>query len=203
MRATQELPASYQKVGAIDVAKDQRLLVILNVIGLVVMVFSGWLFFRAWIWLRPNDAGSGFQLLQINSLAGWLVLIAAILGLTALHIVLHEAIHGIFFWLFTRSRPRFAFRISYAYAAAPGWYIPSRQHVINTLAPLVLISLLGLFLFRVAPPAWMLPVWFTIMMNAGGSVGDLLVAVWLMIHPSSGLALDTGDAVTLFLPENR
>lgn len=201
MQATSQLPASYSQRGVIDVSKDRRLLLILNIAGLFVMILSGWLFLRALAWLRPQGPMEGGVLSGTIFLSDALILIAAILALTAFYVVLHEAIHGIFFWLFTRSRPRFAFRISYAYAAAPGWYIPTRQHIVNTLAPVVLISLAGLVLFRFAPAAWLLPVWFVITMNAGGSVGDMLVAAWLMRHPPTGLALDTGDAVALFLPE--
>jgi hypothetical protein len=65
----------------------------------------------------------------------------------------------------------------------------------------VLISLAGVVLFAFASPAWLLPTWFVLIMNAGGAVGDLFVAGWLICQPPGCFAQDRGDAVTLYVPE--
>lgn len=201
MRATQSLPDTYRKIGAIDVSKSESLLLLLNLIGLAVMVGFGYLFIKALLWMRPEEGVRTLRLLQIASFSGWLVVAAAVIGLTVFHVVLHEAIHGIFFWIFTRARPRFAFRWAYAYASAPDWYIPRDPFLITTLAPFVFISLAGLVILGTAPTNWLLPTWFVITMNAGGAVGDLIVAGWLVRQPPVCLAQDKGDAVTLYLPK--
>ncbi len=200
MQATRTLPVGYRKIGTLDVSKNERLLLLLNLAGLVGLAFSGWLFFRILVWLRPTDTASAFRF-EIRSIGGTVFLIGVVIVLMVFHIILHEAIHGLFFWLFTRSRPQFAFRWVYAYAAAPDWYIPRNLFLITTLAPLILISLAGLVVFFAAPTAWLLPAWFVIIMNAGGAVGDMLVAGWLVGQPPACLAQDRGDAVTLFVPE--
>lgn len=201
MRATQSLPDTYRKIGAIDVSKSESLLLLLNLIGLAAMVGFGYLFIKALLWMRPEEGVRTLRLLQIASFSGWLVVAAAVIGLTVFHVVLHEAIHGIFFWIFTRARPRFAFRWAYAYASAPDWYIPRDLFLITTLAPFVFISLAGLVILGTAPTNWLLPTWFVITMNAGGAVGDLIVAGWLVRQPPVCLAQDKGDAVTLYLPK--
>lgn len=201
MRATQSLPDTYRKIGAIDVSKSESLLLLLNLIGLAAMVGFGYLFIKALLWMRPEEGVRTLRLLQIASFSGWLVVAAAVIGLTVFHVVLHEAIHGIFFWIFTRARPRFAFRWAYAYASAPDWYIPRDPFLITTLAPFVFISLAGLVILGTAPTSWLLPTWFVITMNAGGAVGDLIVAGWLVRQPPVCLAQDKGDAVTLYLPK--
>ena len=200
MQATPTLPVGYRKIGTLDVSKNEKLLLLLNVMGLVGMVFSGWLFLKIIFWLRPDDTAGAFRF-EMHAFFETVLVIAVILALLAFHIILHEAIHGVFFWLFTRSRPRFAFRWTYAYAAAPDWFIYRNPFLITTLAPLVLISLGGLVVFAVAPPAWLLPTWFVVIMNAGGAVGDLMVAGWLLRQPPGCLAQDCGDAVTLYVPE--
>lgn len=200
MDAVQHLPETYQKVGTLDISKSQKLQLFMNVVGLAAMAGFAWLFFRAITWLRPNENPLGatqFEV-RVDSLAEWAVTAAAILGLALLGVLVHEAIHGVFFWVYTRSRPRFAFKLAYAYAAAPDWYIPRNQFLVTTLAPLVLISLAGLVIFAVAPASWLLPTWFVISMNAGGAVGDLAVAIWLLTQPAHCLAQDRGDAVTLY-----
>ncbi len=203
MPATQTLPPTYRKIGTLDVSASQRLLLILNLIGLFVVGICGWLFFRALLVIRHADTVRVLQQSQKFSIVGTVELIAAIVVLTAVHVILHEAIHGIFFWLFTHSRPRFAFRWAYAYAAAPDWYIPRNAFFITTMAPLVLITLAGMVLFYFVPAAWLAPIWFIITMNAGGAVGDLAVAGWLLGQPTVCLAQDRGDAVTLYVPEEK
>lgn len=198
MQPVQELPANYKKVGAIDITKDRRLLVLLNLLAVIGLVIAGWFFLRATAWLRPG----ALERLSFNmsSLTDVMALLAAAIVLLALHVILHEAIHGFFFWIFTRSRPQFAFRLTHAYAAAPDWYIPRNAYLVTSLAPLVLISLGALVLLRFAPATWFLPIWFVATMNAAGSVGDIGVAAWLLLQPPTCLANDKGDAVTLYKP---
>lgn len=198
MQPTQTLPPNYVHSGTLDITKDTRLLVLLNVVGLALLAVGGWLFFIAIAALRPADAYSHFSILFSASLLETLFLIGAVLALTAVHILVHEAIHGIFFWWFTHTRPLFAFRWTHAYAAAPAWYLPRNHYLLTAVAPLVFISLAGLLIAAAVPASWLLPVWFILTSNAGGSVGDILVAGWLLRQPSDCLANDRGDAVSLY-----
>jgi hypothetical protein len=200
MIATRMLPDRYRKVGTLDVRQDQRLLVFLNLGGLLLMVIAGWLFFRFAAWLHPVELATAILPLNNRTSNAVIGLILGILILFIFHIILHEAIHGLFFWLFTHSRPLFAFRWAYAYAAAPDWYIFRNPFFIITLAPFVLITLVGLLIIAFAPAAYLLPTWFVITLNAGGAIGDLAVAAWLLRQPAACLAQDRGDAVTLYIP---
>lgn len=199
MRAMQALPSHYQPTGTVDISNNRRLLVILNIAGLVLMAVFGWLFFRTMLWLRPADTARAVGAASVDGIVEWALFFAAIFALMALHIVIHEAVHGLFFWFYTGDRPLFAFRGAYAYAAMPGWYIPRNAFFVTTLAPFVVITVLGILLMYLT--TWLLPVWFVITMNASGSVGDLFVAFWLMRQPPDCLAEDRGDAVTLYAPK--
>ncbi len=201
MQATQTLPETYRKIGTLDVSHNRRLMLILNLLALVILVLSGWLFLRAMISLRPAAIAQSLVTIRIDSFLNWVILTGEVLILTALYVVLHEALHGIFFWVFTRTRPRFAFHWTYAYAAAPDWFIPRNRFLVTTLAPLVGITLLGLLIMTVAPAGWLLSIWYMVTMNAAGAVGDILVAIWLLRQPLTCLAQDCGDAVTLFVPQ--
>jgi hypothetical protein len=201
MQPTQTLPDIYEKAGTIDITKDQRLLIILNLGGLGMLCLSGWFFFQSIFWLRTKESLQGLNFFTVKSVWDAFVLIFGILILTAFYVSLHEAIHGLFFWIFTRSRPRFAFRLAYAYAAAPDWYLPRNAFLVTTLAPLVLISLAGLVVLAVIPPGGIPAAWYVSTMNASGAVGDLAVFAWLLRKTSQALICDRGDAVTLFLPK--
>jgi len=198
MKSTKTLPENYHAIGSIDLSLNRRALIWLNVLGLGLFVVTGSAFVQVLYWLRPNEAGSGLTL-DLSSAGSILELVAAFLALYAGMILLHEAVHGSFFWVFTRERPVFAIRWAYAYAAAPGWFLPRNLYFVTALSPLVGISLLGLAVFALAPPAWFMPTLIVLVANASGAIGDIWVAVWLLRHPPSCLACDKGDAVTLYL----
>jgi hypothetical protein len=202
MPATLHLPEGYRPVGTLNLTKNLRLLVYLNIAGAVLLVGFYYVFIRAALWMRPEVARQGLSGGSLN-LSGMLVLLLAVIGVYAAVIVLHEATHGIFMFGFTHSRPVFAFRGYYAYAAAPGWYFPRDQYVLVSLAPLVLLSLLGLVVLAFVPAGWFLAVISFMAFNASGAVGDLAVFFWLLRQPSTCLAYDVGDAVTLYLPSGE
>jgi hypothetical protein len=199
MPATLHLPEGYRSIGTLNLTKNLRLLVYLNIAGAVLLVGFYYIFIRATMWIRPEVARQGLAGGSLN-LSGALVILLAVIGIYAAVIVLHEATHGIFMVWFTRTRPVFAFRGYYAYAAAPGWYFPRGQYMLVSLAPLVLLSLLGLAVLAIVPAGWFLTVISFIAFNGSGAVGDLAVFFWLLRQPSTCLAYDVGDAVTLYLP---
>jgi hypothetical protein len=197
MKPVQELPQSYQSIGTLDLSKDRKAAIAINLAGIVLLFLFGWLFNRALLLLR-GDVARNVLSFEFGSLLDLGVFILVALGTMGLMIVVHEAIHGVFFWLFTRSRPVFAYKIWYAYATAPGWYLPRGQYLIVALAPLVIISLVGLGLMAVLPLSWLAPLLFLLIMNAAGAVGDLAVAGWLILQKPGVYAADRGDAVTLY-----
>jgi len=113
-------------------------------------------------------------------------------------LTVHELIHAIFFWVFTRSKPVFAIRLFYAYAGAPDWYIPVRKFVYVTVAPLVIIGAVGLLLILVVPQSLIIFIVCLVAFNTGESIGDLLVLFRLLKLPPTSYANDTGDVMTFY-----
>jgi hypothetical protein len=208
VKTISELPEGYRLIGKIDISKDHRLLWGLQLAGLVAFFIFGWAFLQAAYILNPHAE----QILSISSVmdqtgdGGFSLTIpgAWLLGFIAamiLMIVFHEAVHGLFFWLFTARRPRFGFKGAYAYAALPpGIYLPRSRYLIVGAAPLVLLSFIGL-LFLTFAPAWALPgLLIFLVSNATGSIGDLYVIYWLSRMPDSILIQDHGDMMMAFGP---
>ncbi len=198
MQPIKSLPEYYQSIGTFDLSTNFRALVWLNVLGLGIFILSGFLFIEILYWLRPQDGAVGL-VTSLNELPGIVQVVIVLVILYVGMILLHEALHGLFFWLFTRQRPVFAFKGAYAYAAVPDWYLPRNLYFVTAVAPLVGISLLGVAAFAFAPAAWFLPVLVVLVANAGGAAGDLWVAGWLLRQPASCYAQDKGDSVTLYL----
>ncbi|HMB22861.1 MAG TPA: DUF3267 domain-containing protein [Anaerolineales bacterium] len=190
--ATRTLPDGYRQTDEIDLSKNKRLSILLS-LGAVI-VFIPCLILLGWFlgWARPDlTTGTFTFMLDLVKLFSFFVSVVLML-------LVHEAIHGFFFWVFTRSKPLFALRPLYAYAAAPDWYIPTHQYLIVALAPLVLIDILGLLAILVLPASWTFIPAFLVALNTAGSVGDMYIVARLLRLSSGSLAKDAGDSVSFF-----
>ena len=199
MQATTSLPSGYVKRGTVNITKSPGLFILLNLLGVVVLLAAGALFIQLGYALRPDDMDA--MLLNLSGGGNFVPGLLALLAVLVVMVVVHEAIHGFFFWLYTRARPAFGVGAGYAYAAAPGWYLPRNQYLLVGISPLLVITLVGALLLAVVPAALLLPVLALMIVNASGAVGDLAVVAWLLTLPRKTLASDDGDAVTVYVPE--
>lgn len=188
--STKTLLEGYVQSGEINLKNNIRLAITLNIVALFLAVLSFFLLFSIAPLLRPS--------LMITSGTITVGGMAVLVGLIVMLFTIHELIHGFFFWVFTRSRPVFALRLFYAYAAAPDWYIPTRQFMIIGLGPLVMIGAAGMLLMLLVPENWVLSIAIIVALNTGGSAGDLLVLTRLFKLSSTSFANDTGDGVTFY-----
>jgi hypothetical protein len=200
LSSTQTLPEGYIQTHEIDLAKNKWLAVLLNIAGFFIFILSFALLGLFASRVHPGLLiGTLSILIDLSTLGQLLGLLAA----AAIILVMHELIHGFFFWMFTRSKPVFALHLAYAYAAAPGWFIPARQYWIIGLAPLVIITAIGLLLIWLAPASWVLPVILITALNIGGAAGDMLVIARLLRTSPACLANDAGDRVCFFEPARK
>lgn len=193
-QSTKTLPTGYEQVYSIDLASNKKMAIVLNLAGLGILLLTFWLLAIFANKVHPELSNTSFKL-AIN-----LVNLLLLVLILVISMAVHEMIHGAFFWFFTRSRPVFGLGLSYAYAAAPDWYIPKRQYWIIGLAPLLLIDLAGLLVMTFFPPAALVPAAVAIGFNTGGAVGDLWIVYRLFRASASCLVRDTGHSVHFFQP---
>jgi hypothetical protein len=193
MRTTKNLPETHSFAWEADVEKDRRLMWLLQLLALpwamVVVLLLGMYAFlvRSDIVFEPEFI-----------LPFWAI---PILLLTfILTIGLHELVHGILFWVYTRERPRFGFKWVYAYAAAPGWYFSTKIYWLIGLGPLVFLSLLGMALLPFVPLAWLPYLMLGLFLNSAGAIGDLYIVIRLAFEPTGTLVHDHGTGFRVFRP---
>jgi hypothetical protein len=191
MPATRVLPPSHTVSRTVDLAADRALAIGLNLAALVLFFGVGWLCLRLTLVLRPGAPGSLGGSLNLVFLLG--LLCSGILGMLA-----HEMIHGIFFWVFTRERPSFGLTLLYAFAAAPGWYLPRNLYWVVCLSPLVGLTLLGTALLGLLPLPLLPYALFAMTLNAAGSLGDVYTALLLLRQPAQALVCDSGSSFTIY-----
>lgn len=190
MNPTKELPSTYKRTETLDLSQDKKAFALLNVLGVVVMLLTGWFL----IWLTPMLRPEPSLELTVQ---GWIIIpvfLVALVGIT----ILHEAIHGVFWFFFTHERPTFGFKGVYAYAAAPAWYMPRNAYLVVGLAPLVFITTFGVVLLPVLPYVAVVPTMVLLAAHAGGAAGDIYVTYWCLKKPKTILMHDVGDAITMY-----
>ena len=193
MRATNVRPENTTLVYSFNLLNNTRAFWLLQIPATLGFFIFGFLFVRWTIWVRPDSllkysSGVVFTLLD---------LLLFITGLVVF-IVLHELVHGALFWIYSRSRPKFGFRGGYAYAAAPGWFFPPRQYLVIALAPLVLLSILGMALVAVVPAGLLTIMLFGMTVNASGAVGDLWIAYKVIRERRKIVIEDLGDGMNFY-----
>ncbi|MCW4048997.1 MAG: DUF3267 domain-containing protein [Candidatus Bathyarchaeota archaeon] len=188
--STKTLPEGYVQSVEINLKKNKRLALKLNIAGLPVMILSFFLFSSLVALARPSLMDTTGTVT-----AG---VIVVIVGLTVTLLTIHELVHGFFFWAFTRSRPVFDLHLFYACAGAPDWYIPARKYAVSALGPLVIIDAVGFLLMLLVPLGWVLAPVYMMAMNTAGSTGDLYILTRVLKLSPTSLVNDTGDVVTFY-----
>jgi hypothetical protein len=200
VNATRTLPVGYRIHGSIILTKNRKLWLLLNLLSIPWCCFCFAFFLIMANLLRPLSP-QGFPVTFASGLTGFLFLVAGIVLTIILPLILHELVHGFFYWLFTKARPIFGFNGWYAYAAAPGWYLPRSQFLVVGMAPLIILSLLGLALLPFVPWIVLPSLVWGLILNASGSIGDLYMVLRLALAPAGVVVEDRKDGISWYVPE--
>lgn len=201
MRASRTVPAGFAPAGSVVLDGNDRLKDRLNTLSAAVLLVVGLLLVVFAATLRPDLAGYDRELADpAEALFFVVVLLATLVTVPVVVIAVHEALHGLFFLLYTRARPRFGFRGWYAYASAPGWYLSRNRFLVVLLGPVIVLSAAGLWLALVLPPLGAAAVLFGATLNAAASVGDLYFVARLLTVPAAAVIEDRPDGFAWHLP---
>ena len=136
---------------------------------------------------------------------GGLISLPIILGVIVATIILHEAIHGVLF-LVLGGKPRFGVKLvgrffpvaCYATSTVP---ILRNQYLLVCLGPFLTLTLVFLVIGILATTDNSAALALMAMaMNAGGSIGDLMMAWKIRRHGRKTLCEDTEDGFNWYVP---
>ena len=189
METVQALPENYKEVCSIDLQKNKKEALIVNVIGGAVSLVMYIIMemrkpFMTWIFEKADKG----QLLP--------ALAALILG-TVVYVVLHEFTHGITMRCLGGKQVKYGFTGMYAYAGSNEDYFPKRQYICIALAPVILWGVIFAAL-QILLPEWEWVIWFLQIMNIGGAAGDLYVTAKVAGMSKTILVMDTGVNMTVY-----
>lgn len=209
MQATTILPTNYRQQATLDLSKSKKAIVGAIVSGIVLLISVGWLLVQFTHLLRPI-ALEGIRFRDILTIMPdgntsivlpFQLIVDAIVALVLVMLV-HELVHGVFFWRFAGQRPTFGIKGLFPYAAAPsGVYFPRNQFLVVGIAPLVLLTLVGLLLMVIAPVVVVPILLLFVAFNVAGAAGDLVMVVWLLSYSPDTLMQDSDTGVIVYGPE--
>ena len=193
MHCTQTLPENYRELLSIDLQKDKKTALLVNMAAvgaMVVLALIGLLLvpFRT---LLDFSQGFGLYFLRLG------VLLAGMFA----YIVLHELTHAAVMKAYGAKKLRFGFTGMYAYAGSEADYFAKRPYRHIALAPLVLWALIFGLLSALVPQEWFWVVWMLQIANVSGAAGDVFVTLRLLRLPRDLLVRDTGVAMTVYSAE--
>ena len=195
-KSVQTLPEGYNEIYSVNLQKDKKTAVILNVVGGVIC--AAILALGHFCFVPFSEFGGSGENLFLDLLP----MLAMIVGVFA-YIVLHELTHGAVMKLFGAKKLRFGFTGLYAYAGSETDYFGKSVYILVALAPLVFWGVVLTVLLIFVPRNWFWTVYFIQMMNISGAVGDLFVTFKFMKMPKDILVMDTGVGMTVYSKQNN
>ena len=195
MKAVHDIPENYGEILTVDLQKDKKLAVFINLAAFLI----GVLMFVLMHLFIPISALFDFE----KGLGMYALRFGVLLVGMILYIVLHEAVHGIFMKLYGAKSVRFGFTGLYAFAGSERDCFGKGPYLVIALAPVVLfgvlLALLQAFLPLDAPWLWVIYIIQTV--NVSGAAGDLFVTLRFLSLPRDILVRDTGTAMTVYAPK--
>lgn len=124
-----------------------------------------------------------------------------IIALFLIIIIVHEAIHGLFFKIFNPSgKVKFGFKAGMAYATSPGTAYTRGQFFIIIVMPFVILTAVMMtMLFLLPNPAYK----YYIALHTGACAGDFYYLYLILKHKHLSYAVDTEVGMSLYETEKQ
>jgi len=206
VQATATLPTNYRHQVTLDLSKSRKAVVGAIVSGIVLLITVGWLFVQFANLIRPSalEALRFHDLLTTtpNGDTSITIPFQGVVIALVLVMLIHELVHGLFYWWFAGQRPTFDIKGLGVYMAAPSEvYFPRNQYLVVGIAPWVLLTLVGLLLVTIVPVALVPILILFVAFNAAGAAGDLLMVARLLSYSPDTLMQDNDSGVIVYGPE--
>ncbi len=192
MRSVENLPEGYKEMYSIDLQKNKKLAVIVNVLAIVIaVVLAVPMHFVVPISsLFDMSAGFGRYMLRFGSL----------LLLSVAYIILHELVHGVAMKMCGTKKVKYGFTGMYAYAGSTDYYF-KKPYIFIALAPVVLWGVVLAVVNIFVPNDWFWVVYFIQLYNLSGAAGDFFVTFKFSKMPKDILIKDHGVGMTVYSKE--
>lgn len=178
------LPDGYKEIKRINLEKDKKLFIIMNV--LVAIVF-----------FIMINIGVMFNPINFTIDKKFLLLFILTMILFIIYIIAHETTHGYFIKKFSGIKPHYGFAGLCAYAGSNA-YFSKKHYIIIALSPIVILGIILAIINLIVPQHYFWLVYLIQMGNISGSVGDFYATYLMCKMPSDTLTQDTGVSIVMY-----
>ena len=188
MKAVENLPEGYGEIYAIDLQKDKRMALLVNLLAAVIAVFLA---------VPMHFAVPIFSLFSMeHGMQNYMLRFGALLVLMILYMVLHEIVHGIAMKICGTKKVKYGFTGMYAFAGSKDYY-DKKSYIFIALAPVVFWGIVLAAINPFVPVEWFWVVYLIQIFNLSGAAGDLFVTIRFSCLPSDILIRDYGVGMTV------
>ena len=192
MHSVKSLPSGYAEILKLDLQKNKRDAIIVNVLAAVlalICVVAMHFFVPVTQIFRSRDQ---------NDAGAYFIKLAVLIAAYVLYIILHELTHAAVMRFFGAKKVRFGFTGMYAYAGSEEDYFDRFSYRLVAAAPLVVWGIVFLVLQCAVPVTWFWVIGMLQIGNVSGAAGDIYV-IWRVSHlRDTILVRDTGLEMTIY-----
>ena len=189
MKVAEALPEGYRDYYSIDLQKDKKMSLLVNLLAVVIAV----LLLVPMHFLVPISS----LFVMNKGLGNYLIRFIALIVLMTAYIPLHEITHGLAMKICGTKKVKYGFTGLYAFAGSNDYY-NKKAYIFIALAPIVLWGLVIAIINPFVPLEWFWVVFSLQIINLSGAAGDLFVTIKFLGFPKDILIRDYGVGMTVF-----
>ena len=189
MKAVATLPEGYREFYTIDLQKNKKMSLLVNVLAVMIAV----LLMVPMHFFVPISTLFAME----NGLGSYVIRFVSLIVLMIAYIVLHELTHGIVMKLLGTKKVKYGFTGLYAFAGSDDYY-GKKAYILIALAPVVLWGIVLAIINPFVPTEWFWVVYFLQILNLSGAAGDYMVTIKFSGFPKAILITDYGLGMTVF-----
>ncbi len=192
MKALENLPEGYREIYSIDLKKNKKMSIVVNLIAVVIAVALA---------VSMNFVVPFYTVFNMEvEIKSMFLKYGIIMALVIVYMVLHELVHGIAMKICGTKKVKYGFTGIYAFAGSNDFY-GKKAYIFIALAPVVLLGIILAVINLLVPIEWFWVVYFIQIINLSGAAGDLFVTVRFSFLPKDILIRDYGVGMKVFSKE--
>lgn len=192
MKAYERLPEGYAKIYSIDLQKNVKTAILVNLLAGVI----------AALMVIPVHFAVPIQTLffPVDGVGELQIKTVVMIGAMILYMILHELVHGVAMKICGTKKVKYGFTGMYAFAGSEDLY-DKKSYIFVALAPVVFWGVVLLIVNLFVPLGWFWVVYLIQIANISGAAGDFFVTVKFLKMPRDILVQDYGVGMTVYSKE--
>ncbi len=194
MKAVQQLPIGYKEIFSVNLQKDKKIAIIINVVAILIGVLMA----VPMHFYIPITTLFDFSQGVKNYFARFIVLMVSMVA----YIILHEAVHGVAMKMCGTKKVKYGFTGLYAFAGSDDFY-GKKSYIFIALAPVVFWGVVLAVINFLVSESWFWVVYLVQITNISGAAGDIYVTAKFSKMPDDILVKDSGVGMTVYSAEQN